>query len=214
MNNSIAIRKAHLCDVPYLYEICLKTGFTGTNAQELFNDPYMIGQYYAANYLFFQPDSCFVVYCDDDTTENTQELLLKRPQGYILGCTDTMRFNDWMETEWLPPLRNCYSLPYVGKTEFENQIALLFHKKLDFGSQSWASDYPAHLHIDILPSLQGKGCGRILIEAFLESLREKKVSGVHLGVGGKNEKAVGFYRAVGFSVLEEAEWGFVMGYKL
>ena len=52
--------------------------------------------------------------------------------------------------------------------------------------------YPAHLHIDLLPVAQNKGFGRMLIEtfieAFIEAIKIKGESGVHLAVGLDNAK--------------------------
>jgi len=53
--------------------------------------------------------------------------------------------------------------------------------------------YPAHLHIDLLPVLQGRGVGREMMSRLLEELRTRKVPGVHLGVDARNQRAVGFY---------------------
>jgi GNAT superfamily N-acetyltransferase len=58
--------------------------------------------------------------------------------------------------------------------------------------------WPAHLHIDILDSFQGRGYGRLLVERFLGVLMEKKVPGVHLGMAGSNEGARRFYDNIGF----------------
>ena len=55
------IRKSCLQDLPYIYEICLKTGASGKDATELFNDKNMLGSYYAAPYIVNSPKDCFVV---------------------------------------------------------------------------------------------------------------------------------------------------------
>jgi len=82
---------------------------------------------------------------------------------------------------------------------------------IDISEQPWLTDYPAHLHIDLLPGIQGKGQGRILINTLFNELVQKGVSGLCLGVGSSNLGAIAFYRKMGFSVLEEHEWGFTMG---
>ena len=43
-------------------------------------------------------------------------------------------------------------------------------------------DYPAHLHIDLLPGYQRAGHGRALMTRLLASLAGKGVSAVHLGM--------------------------------
>ena len=62
-------------------------------------------------------------------------------------------------------------------------------------------DYPAHLHIDILPEFQGKGYGRSLMTTFLEKLRDQGVKGVHLIMGKDNAGAGMFYQKMGFRRL-------------
>ena len=205
--DEISIRRAALSDIPYLYEVCLKTGDEGKDATALFFDPYLIGQYYAAPYLLFPDGICFVAEYQF------------RPQGYIIAAPDTAAFKQWMEEQWLPPIRKRCPLPLppeMIRTEKEKRIFDLLHKKqfpIDESERSRLADYPAHLHIDLLPSLQGKGAGRALMDALFTELKRQKVPGLHLGVGASNTGAVAFYRKTGFSVLEEHEWGFTMGKK-
>ena len=49
---------------------------------------------------------------------------------------------------------------------------------------------------------------------LFEHLKNNSVPGVHLGVDGANENAIGFYKKIGFEVLEKIEWGFILGYNL
>ncbi|WP_309573520.1 GNAT family N-acetyltransferase, partial [Deinococcus sp.] len=74
--------------------------------------------------------------------------------------------------------------------------------------------YPAHLHIDLLPRMQGGGNGRALMERLFTALRKAGVPGVHLGVGEKNTRAQGFYRHLGFRDLQRMNGGVTLGYDL
>jgi len=174
------------------------------DATSLYFDQYLLGHYYAAPYLVFPEGICFVVESE------------RRPQGYILAVPDTTAFRQWMEEQWLPPLRKHYQKPFPSeliRSEKEGRIIELLHI-CQFPVEknaSWLTDYPAHLHIDLLPSLQGKGMGRALMTALFTELEKQKVPGLHLGVSASNIGAVAFYRKIGFSVLEEHEWGFTMG---
>ena len=69
------------------------------------------------------------------------------------------------------------------------------------------AEYPAHMHIDLLPRLQGQGLGRALIETLADALRERGVPGLHLGVSTENPGAIAFYHRVGFVTLEELVLG-------
>ncbi len=205
--NAALIRTAEFSDLPYLYEICLKTGASGKDATEFYKNPYMLGQYYAANYLFFEQDLFIVATVGEEGHSSI-------PQGYCIGCSDTVAYSNWMNSEWLPQLKKQFPLSYTAKTDVEKHLLNTIHRKYEFGAQEWAKKYSAHLHIDLLPSLQGSGCGRKLLEELFERLRKKNVSGVHLGVDSKNENAIGFYKKIGFFELEKAEWGYILGYDL
>ncbi|HEY2480714.1 MAG TPA: GNAT family N-acetyltransferase, partial [Caulobacteraceae bacterium] len=65
-----------------------------------------------------------------------------------------------------------------------------------------AGPHPSHLHIDLLPRLQGRGIGPRLIARWLATVRSLGSSGAHLGVGAGNHRAVAFYRAGGWRQLE------------
>ena len=199
----VNVRRAVQSDIPYLYEICLKTGDNGGDASALFSDPYLIGQYYASPYLFYQKGICFIAEYEN------------RPQGYILAVPDTADFKQWMEEVWLPPLRKRYPQPFTEiRSEKEKEIIDIIHGTkypVDLTAQPWLTEYPAHLHIDLLPGLQGKGVGRVLMNNLFEELIQQKVPGLSLGVSAQNKGAIGFYQKLEFSVLKEHEWGFTMG---
>ena len=201
--NEITVRKAVLSDLPYLYELCLKTGYQGKDAAELFSDPYTIGNYYVAPYLSYSMGINFVA-----------EYAYK-PQGYIVAVPDTASFNQWMEENWLPPLRNRYPQPFLTyRSNYEKEIVDTIHRPLfpaDQASQPWYSNYPAELHINLHPNIQRKGIGHILMNNLFMELTRQGVSGVTLGVSSQNSAAIIFYQKMGFSVLAEEWWGYTMG---
>jgi ribosomal protein S18 acetylase RimI-like enzyme len=65
-------------------------------------------------------------------------------------------------------------------------------------------EYPAHLHIDLLPPFQGAGHGRALMETFYAAAAQAGASGVHVTVTTANTRALGFYHRLGFRRLEIA----------
>ena len=75
-------------------------------------------------------------------------------------------------------------------------------------------DFPAHLHINILPIAQRKGYGSRLINVFLNQLRSINIKGVHLVVNKKNQNAIRFYNWIGFQELKELEASIVFGKKI
>jgi ribosomal protein S18 acetylase RimI-like enzyme len=200
---NINIRQAVLSDLPYLYEICLKTGYEGKDASKLYNEPYLIGHYYVAPYVIYQNNLCFVA-----EYENC-------PKGYIVSVSDTINYKKWLEENWLLQLRKQFPKENKVKyTEKEEEIINEIHKKqypIDLKNFAWLSDYPAHLHIDLLPDIQKKGIGKILMEKLIDNLKEQNISGIHLGVSNTNPGAISFYKKMDFKILKEEEWGYTMG---
>lgn len=195
------IRQAQPQDLPYLYAICLQTAFAGLDGTPYFNDPWCVGHYYAAPYLFFEPELCFVAVDGEN-----------RVSGYILGTSDTTAYNTWMSSTWLPVLQKQYNRVTTFKSSAEEEIIRTLLKGP--GEGVWQNlGYPAHLHIDILEPLQGKGVGKTLMLTFLEAVKAKGAQGVHLGVDGQNRRAFGFYEKMGFTVLEVQNWGTLFGMK-
>ncbi|MDR3276626.1 MAG: GNAT family N-acetyltransferase [Treponema sp.] len=199
----VMIRPATGSDIPYLYEICLKTGDAGKDATDKYHDSYLVGQMFAAPYLFY-PDAIALVAEEDSV-----------PRGYILSAPDTGAFYRWMEEVWLPPLRRRYGVPAAlaaCKSDIERgTLGGVFWVRREEDLPGWLASYPAHLHIDLLPEIQGRGTGRALLQAIFDELRARKVPGLHLGVNGANTGAIAFYKKQGLQVLENTPWGFNMG---
>jgi len=196
------IRLAIAQDLPYLYEIALKTALAGLDGSEHFDDPHLVGHYYAAPYFFYEPQLCFIALDE-----------LKRPSGYIVGTSDTSRFNAWMQKEWLPPLAEHYRKVSHFKSDAEQQLVKTLLKGP--GEGLWQNlGYPSHLHVDLLERLQGKGLGKALMQTFIDKAAEMGSEGIHLGVDGRNTRAYGFYERMGFKILETQPWGSVFGLQL
>lgn len=153
-----------------------------------------MGQVYAGAYLAM-PDTTAFVASDDQGVA-----------GYVLAALDTAAFEAACERSWWPPLRAAHPPPAAtadGASDLEAAdtrdaalVALIHDPAV---TPAWIVDrWPAHLHIDLLPRLQGSGMGRKLMATMLDALRERDVPGVHLGVAAANERAIGFYRHLGF----------------
>jgi ribosomal protein S18 acetylase RimI-like enzyme len=192
---AFTIRAVRAADLPSLYYICLKTGDSGRDATTQYRDPYLLGHYYAAPYGAIEPESCLVLARERDDVA----------VGYLLGARDTLTFARRCEREWFPALRMHYPLPPVEDASADAGMIRAIHQGIDTGDPHLLPDYPAHLHIDLLPEAQGLGWGRRLIQRFAEALRAQGVPGVHLGVGARNANAIAFYERVGFTLLQSFE---------
>jgi ribosomal protein S18 acetylase RimI-like enzyme len=201
----IQIRNYQPKFLPDLYRICLETGDVGQDASPQFTDPELLGAFFAAPYAILEPDLTFVL--QDETGVC----------GYILGTRDSKRFASWMEREWLPAWRNKHPLTVqshssLNDLSYELRMVGLIHR--GYVPYDCTPEYPAHLHIDLLPRAQGQGWGRALMNTFLERLRQLEVPGVHLGVGKSNTGAIQFYERMGFVPLEENDHALVLGLRL
>jgi GNAT superfamily N-acetyltransferase len=183
------IRNVHPADLPYLYDICAKTAFNGGDARHLLSDPLIIGQYFLAPYVIFNPDWCWVV-------EQDNRLL-----GYLVSTPDSEIFANWMTSNWLFAVRQLYPISAQQKfSRYETWLRKLIHEipKLEI----FVRDFPAHLHIDLLPEAQGKRLGSKLMTLFEQKLIENKISGYHLAMSADNS-AGKFYESNGLTVLKQ-----------
>jgi ribosomal protein S18 acetylase RimI-like enzyme len=196
------IRPFHPSDIPHLYDICLGTGDSGKSAVDQFNDTWLLGQFYMAPYVHFDPEVCFTL------TKN------HIPVGYIIGTQDSQAFETWCENIWLPKLRKRYPMPVKNNTNSDKKDALIIRRIHEgYKLKEAFKPYPAHLHIDILPEGQGGGFGRKMTEVFIDRLKELGVSGLHLEVGKKNPGAVRFYEKMGFKQIADYEYSIGFGMK-
>ena len=69
--------------------------------------------------------------------------------------------------------------------------------------QALYKQYPAHLHINLLPGYQGLGLGTELIHHFEEHMIRQGAWGLNLSTTNYNRKAVPFYEKLGFSLHQQ-----------
>jgi ribosomal protein S18 acetylase RimI-like enzyme len=190
-------------DLEAVYDICLRTGDAGEDATHLYRDPKVLGHVYTAPYVVLEPELAFVL-------EDKAGVC-----GYVIGAVDTAGFQERYEDEWLPCIRQNYQAPGGDPANFTQEERLVhsfFYPNTSL--PPFIDDYPSHLHIDLLPRAQGHGQGRRLMETLLKTLKAKGSPGVHLGMGIRNERAYGFYQALGFTELSRSEHGIAFGMKL
>ncbi|MFT3830128.1 MAG: GNAT family N-acetyltransferase [Opitutaceae bacterium] len=182
-----AIRPAAPADLPVLYRICLATGDAGGDATRLYADPELLGHYFAAPYAVLEPESCFVLTAGGEVC------------GYVLGTRDAAAFAARAEREWFPAMRA--RLPRPREDDISNDATLIRLIHRGFAVEPELCEFPAELHIDLLPEAQGRGWGWRLIERFCAAVGSRGSTGVHLGVSERNRGAIAFYERIGFTLL-------------
>jgi ribosomal protein S18 acetylase RimI-like enzyme len=179
-------------DLDGLYAISLATGDNGRDASAAYADPRMVGHIYSAPYATLAPELALVVEDDEGVG------------GYIVGALDTHAFEQQLERDWWPALRARYADPSGTPPQTwsaDQKRAFQIHHP-GRTPRRVSEPWPAHLHINLYPRLQGQGWGKALIDRWLATAAEAGARGVHLGVGAANAGGIGFYRAYGFTEFE------------
>ncbi|MFC4034669.1 GNAT family N-acetyltransferase [Streptomyces polygonati] len=191
------IRPYRPADLPALYDICVGTGDAGEDASGAYpdRDRDLLGAIFAAPYAVLEPESTFVL---DDGHGRTV--------GYVLGTADTEEFVRRFRKEWLPTVEKRWPAPDREPVTPSEMMAWLLHTPERLVRPELA-DYPAHLHIDVLPGFQRSGYGRALMKSFLDALAERGVPAVHLGMLTINTRARAFYDRLGFHEIELPDAG-------
>jgi ribosomal protein S18 acetylase RimI-like enzyme len=124
--------------------------------------------------------------------------------GYIVGALDSRDFAVRLEADWWPALRERYPAPPAelppDQWTPDQRAAGFIHVPLTVPAEL-ADNYPSHLHINLVPRLQSQGLGRQLMNTLMGALREQGSVGLHFFVWPANQRAVGFYRHLGFTMI-------------
>lgn len=145
---------------------------------------------YCDYYIEYEPENCFVI--DDDG----------KAVGYIICTEDYDSFKEVFDREYLPLIK----LLGEERCNWALDSTILQNK--------YKKDYPAHMHIDILPQYHRQGWGGKLLDTLFEHLRSKGIKGVMLTAGTGNVNACSFYKKYGFELLEIYDTDVAFGMKL
>ena len=146
---------------------------------------------YCDYYIEKEPENCFVAVDEND-----------RAIGYIISTENFDKFYPVFVDEYYTRIK---------KWEFRRRKSAL---RSVIPHEKYKEEYPAHLHIDILPEYQHMGLGTKLMNALCDHLRQKGIKGVMFTVWHKNHNAIKFYEKYGFKLIETKETTLVYGLKL
>ena len=194
------IRPYRPSDRDAVSEVCLRTAAGGGDATGVYSDDSLMPEVFALPYVAYEPDLAFVV---DDGHDG-------RALGYVIGVADTRAFVEWWKREWTPGFRERHPSPGppTGRNPDFTEAQLI-----EAGTApermliAELAEYPAHLHIDLLPELQGRGFGRLLVDTLRDALAAHGVPAVHLGMDAANTGARAFYDRLGFHELPSSRPG-------
>lgn len=164
------IRKIRESDRENLRTVCHETA----TAPSLAKSKELVCLLYCDSYLDHEAEHCFALTDDNDNAV-----------GYILCAVDQTKFEEDYE-----PYRQ-----KAKKISFIDAVGQVIENKM---FRRLFAEYPAHLHVDILPAYQGNGNGTKLIKTLEEHLKEIGVKAVRLSVGTGNVRAQKFYEKNGY----------------
>jgi ribosomal protein S18 acetylase RimI-like enzyme len=183
------IRSYHPDDLAAVSDVCNRTGDVGKDARELYTNHDLLPDLFARPYLIAEPELAYVV---DDAGVAV---------GYILGTANTEAYVAWFRDVWLPQVAHRHPLPEGEPRNLQELFTVWLHRP-EWMLRPELVDYPAHLHIDLLPQYQRQGLGRALMTRFLSTLYAAGTAAVHLSYSNLNTNAAAFYQRMGFRVVE------------
>ncbi|GAA2058745.1 N-acetyltransferase [Catenulispora yoronensis] len=179
-----------------VYDICIRTGNAGGDARGVYRDHDLLPDMFVGPYTVLEPDLAFML--DDGG----------RAVGYVVGTSNTPRFAKDFRERWLPTVAARHPLPPGKPATIEETMAALLHNPEHMLTPEVA-DYPAHLHIDLLPEYQGQGHGRRMLTTLFAALDRAGAPRVHLVLATANTAARVFYDRMGFHEIPVADPGVV-----
>lgn len=158
----------------------------------------------------------------------------KEVVGYIVATPETQPFEEWFASSYWPSraerfsqapstppppsAANANTIPnpddHHTSTSTSHEQTAKERDLLTYASSrghtslpTYAQQYPAHMHINLLPPAQGKGLGRQMIDTLKAALKRDGVKGLHLGASAENDGACAFYKATGFGEVQQGQKG-------
>lgn len=201
------IRAARPDDEDAVVNICHKTFIDVPD----FPYPELIGFRWVVCYIRHSYDFSFVAVNEED-----------QAVGYILCAPDSLLYAKSYHSEMIPLIRKaCRRLAKTHPDLYKKHRSLFLPRVDEYKSfllRRIVREYPAHLHIDLLPEYQKMGLGGKLMNSLLDRLKKAGITGIHIIVDAGNTNAVGYYKSFGFKILKYRKIfsmnDYVMGLKL
>jgi GNAT superfamily N-acetyltransferase len=191
----LVIRTFRPADLDALYAISLATSYEGGDASHLYEDRKLIGHIYSGPYALLEPRLALVV--EDDAGV----------AGFAVGTPDTEKWQERLEAEWWPQLRRRYADPTSGPTtewSADQRRAHAIHHPQRSPRQV-VELYPAHLHLNLMERIQGRGAGTMLFSKWIALASQHEIRAMHVGVNSANLRAARFWSRRGFDRLTLAD---------
>ncbi len=194
----VVVRPYESRDRAQVRHVCYVTGYMGEPVDWLWRDAESFADLFTGYYTDAEPGSAFVAELDGVVA------------GYLLGCLDSRK-------AWSPATifgrhflrRGIGFRPGTAGVvwrSFGDIVIDGVRRRLPPVSV-YDARWPAHLHVDLLPSIRGIGVGATLMHRWLAALGEKGVPGCYLETLGENHGAIAFFESMGFRRQGPADIG-------
>ncbi|MDQ1710491.1 MAG: hypothetical protein QOG49_1876 [Frankiaceae bacterium] len=177
-----------------LYDVCVRTADNGGDARGKYDTDRLMGDLFAMPYAVLEPHLAFVL-------EDAAHVV-----GYVVGTADTIAFAAAWRARWIPALEDVYT-PTDGPPATDTDSMLSLHFNPELMIVPALADYPAHLHIDLLPQYQRRGFGRSMMDTMLAALHAAGAPAVYVAMLTANVPARAFYDRLGFHELDVPDPG-------
>ena len=184
----VTIRPYDPRDRASVRSICFETGYMGDHVGWMWRDEESFSDLFTKWWTDEEPGSALVAEADGEVA------------GYLLGCVDSSRValptrlmarHMFVRRQLLASGTAGVMWRIIGDGVLD---ALRHRLPVPVHDERW----PAHLHIDMLAAIRGRGVGRDLVRRWLDSLRALGVAGCHLETLAENTSAISFFEAMGF----------------
>lgn len=191
----IKIKIASAEDFISIKNICCLTGNNGNPIEE--SRWKFFGDFWIGPYEKYFSEWSFVA------LNHSNEIL-----GYLVGCPDNLKknFNIYQVRLMLKFLAKKYTFNSDVKRLFKRFFHLEASPEKSFSSDILNQikyEYPAHLHINLLPEARGQSIGHFLLQAFEEKLRTENIKGIHVFCG---KGPTPYYFKEGFKTLQQIQF--------
>lgn len=187
----VTIRPYGAADRAAVRHICFVTGFAGSPVDYQWSDEESFADMFSGYYTDREPESAFVAEVDG------------RVRGYLLGCRDSAKAWSPVAPAVRHALRRGLAFRPGTAGFIWRAVADAVGDRVRHGTRPSDFDfvdprYPAHLHINLLPEIRGRGAGARLVDAWLDVLRAEGAPGCFLQTLYENTNAIRFFESMGF----------------
>jgi ribosomal protein S18 acetylase RimI-like enzyme len=189
---TISIRSYQPGDREAVLNIAADTAFFGEPVEYFMEDRHLFNDAFYRYYTDIEPEHGWVLCVEGNVV------------GFLMGATNSHIHHRRLLSNILPTLLSRIARGYyrIGSKTINYSMRLIWAYLCGEHTSVNLNDFPAHLHINILPTYRGHGLGKKLMKTFIQQLQQENIPGVHLITTNRNIIACRMYESLGFKLLD------------